>query len=188
MSKITIQLMFDEQLAKLKGSKVEYSILPSGAAAGLRFDVTKGAPEEFKDVVRSLSDALALLTIPYPDKPLGAGAYFMVTSRDEIQGLDLVTYRMVKVKQVTPTDATLDVSTKRYAASRTIDFPGLPPEIEKNLAEFQANSDGTVELAAGALLPGKGQMNSVLAAQIGAQDSKQRGMLQFQTRAQLDLK
>jgi hypothetical protein len=178
----------DAQLAKLKGSKVEYSILPSGAGAGFRFDVTKGAPEEFKDVVRSLSDALGMLTIPYPDKPLGAGAYFMVTSREDVQGMDLVTYRMVKVKQVTEAGATLDVSTKRYAASRAIDFPGLPPEIEKNLAEFQASSDGSVELGKGAILPGKGQVSSVLAAQIGAQDSKQRGMMQFQTRTQLDLK
>jgi len=178
----------DAQIAKLKGSKLEYSILPSGAGAGFRFDVPKGAPDDFRDVVRSLSDALALVTIPYPDKPLGAGGYFMVTSRDEVMGLDLVTYRLIKVKQVTAEVATLDVSTKRYAASRTFDFPGLPPEIDKNLAEFQATSEGTVELPAGALLPTKGQINSVLAAQLGAADVKQRPMLQLQTRAQFDLK
>jgi hypothetical protein len=178
----------DSQIAKLKGSKLEYSILPGGAGAGFRFDVPKGAPDDFRDVVRSLSDALALVTIPYPDKPLGAGGYFMVTSRDEVMGLDLVTYRLIKVKQVTADSATLDVSTKRYAASRTFDFPGLPPDIDKNLAEFQATSDGTVELPVGALLPTKGQLNSVLAAQLGAPDAKQRPMLQLQTRAQLDLK
>ena len=138
--------------------------------------------------MRSLSDALALVTIPYPDKPLGSGAYFMVTSRDELMGVDLVSYRLVKVKQITPEGATLEVSTKRYAASRTFDFPGLPPDIDKNLAEFQATSDGTVELPLGALLPTKGQMNSVLVAQLGAPDAKQRPMLQLQTRAQLDLK
>ena len=178
----------DVQLAKLKGSKIEYSILPSGAGAGFRFDVPKGAPEEFKDVVRSLSDALALLTIPYPDKPLGAGAYFMVTSRDDLMGLDLVSYRMIKVKEVTPTGVTLDVNTKRYAASRSFDFPGLPPEIDKTLAEFQANSEGTVQYPTGALLPTQGEVSSVLAAQLAAKDPKQRAMLQFQTRAQLDLK
>jgi hypothetical protein len=178
----------DTQLAKLKGSKLEYSILPGGAGAGFRFDVPKGAPDDFRDVVRSLSDALALLTIPYPDKPLGAGGFFMVTSRDELMGLDLVTYRLVKVKQVTAEGATLDVSTKRYAATRTFDFPGLPPDIDRNLAEFQATSEGTVELPLGALLPTKGQISSVLAAQLGAADAKQRPMLQLQTRAQLDLK
>jgi hypothetical protein len=178
----------DTQIAKLKGSKLEYSILPGGAGAGFRFDVPKGAPDDFRDVIRSLSDALALLTIPYPDKPLGAGGYFMVTSRDELMGLDLVTYRLIKVKQVTAEGATLEVSTKRYAANRTFDFPGLPPDIDRNLAEFQATSDGTVELPLGALLPTKGQLSSVLAAQLGAADAKQRPMLQLQTRTQLDLK
>jgi hypothetical protein len=178
----------DEALAKLKGSKVEYSILPGGAGAGFRFDTPKTAPAEFKDVVRSLSDALALLTIPYPDKPLGAGGFFMVTSRDDLLGLDLVTYRMIKVKEVTPQGVTLDVNTKRYAANRTFDFPGLPPEIDKNLAEFQATSEGTVQYPLGALLPTQGQVSSVLAASLGAKDPGKRGMLQLQTRAQLDLK
>jgi hypothetical protein len=178
----------DEQLGKLKGAKVEYSILPSGAGAGFRFDTPKGAPEEFKDVVRSLSDALALLTIPYPDKPLGAGGFFMVTSREDLLGLDLVTYRMIKVKEVTPTGVTLDVNTKRYAANRVFDFPGLPPEIDKNLAEFQASSEGTLQYPLGALIPTQGTVNSVLAAQLGAKEPGKRAMLQFQTRAQLDLK
>lgn len=178
----------NEQLAKLKGSKVDYSILPGGAGAGFRFDSPKGAPEEFKDVVRALSDSLSLLTIPYPDKALGAGGYFMVTSRDDFLGLDLVTYRMIKVKEVTAQGVTLDVSTKRYAANRVFDFPGLPPNIDKNLAEFQATSEGTVQLPLGALLPTQGEVSSVLAAQLGAKDPKQRAVLQFQTRAQLNLK
>lgn len=178
----------DAQIAKLKGSRIEYSILPGGAGAGFRFDVPKDAPPDFRDMVRSLSDAIALLTIPYPDKPLGAGGYFMVTSRDEFLGLDLVTYRLVKVKQVSAEGATLDVSTKRYAASRSFDLAGLPADIDKNLAEFQATSEGSIELSLGAVLPGKGQVSSVLAAQLGAAERKQRAMLQLQSRAQLDLK
>ena len=178
----------NEQLAKLKGSKVEYTILPGGAGAGFHFDSPKGAPEEFKDVVRALSDSLSLLTIPYPAKPLGAGGYFMVTSRDDFLGLDLVTYRMIKVKEVTAQGVTLDVSTKRYAANRVFDFPGLPPNIDKNLAEFQATSEGSVQLPLGALVPTQGEVSSVLAAQLGAKDPKQRAVLQFQTRAQLNLK
>lgn len=185
----------DEKLGKLKGSKVEYSLLPGGAGAGFRFDAPKAAPEEFRDVVRSLSDALGLLTIPYPDKPLGAGGYFMVTSRDDFLGLDLVTYRLVKVKQVTPQGATLEVNTKRYAASRTFDFPGLPEGIDKNLSQFQSTSEGTVELPVGALIPTKGEINSVLAAELGAAPlptappgKQPHAVLQFQMRAQLDLK
>src|SRR5262249_16735496 len=147
------------------------------------------APQDFRDMVRSLSDTLALLTMPYPDKPLGAGGYFMVTSRDDFLGIDLVTYRLVKVKSVTPEGATLDVSTKRYAASRSFDLPGLPRDIDETLGEFQSTSEGTVEYPLGALMPTKGQINSVLAAALGAQDAnKQKLMLQVQSRAQLELK
>ncbi|HEX2872141.1 MAG TPA: hypothetical protein VHP33_12810 [Polyangiaceae bacterium] len=179
---------YDEKLAKLKGSKVEYTILPGGAGAGFRFETPKNAPDEFKDVIRSLSDSLSLLTMPYPDKPLGAGGFFMVTSRDDFLSLDLVTYRMIKVKEVTPEGVTLDVSTKRYAANRSFDFPGLPPDIDKTLGEFQAVSEGTVKYPQGALLATQGEVSSMLAAQLGGKDPKQRAVLQFQTRAQLNLK
>jgi hypothetical protein len=178
----------DTSIAKLKGSKVEYSIVPGGAGAGFRLDIPKGAPDEFKDVVRGLSESISMLTIPYPEKALGAGGYFMVTSRDEFLGLDLVTYRMIKVKEVTPEGATLDVSTKRYAATRSFDLPGLPPNIDKTLAEFQSASDGSVKYPLGGLLPTQGEISSVLAAQLGGKDVKQRAVLQFQTRTQLNLK
>ncbi|RYZ10149.1 MAG: hypothetical protein EOO73_00805 [Myxococcales bacterium] len=175
----------DDQVAKVKGSKVEYTLSPNGTPGPLKVAASKGAPEDF---VRSLSDALGLLSIPYPDKPLGAGGFFMVTSRDELMGMDLVTYRMVKVKEVTPEGVTLDVNTKRYAASRTLELPGMPPDMDKNLFQFDAMSEGTVRLPLGAVLPTQGEINSVLAAQFAAADPKRRPAIQLQSRAQLDLK
>jgi hypothetical protein len=64
----------------------------------------------------------------------------------------------------------------------------VPSEVDKNLAEFQATSEGTVQYPLGALLPTQGEVSSMLAAQLAAKDPKQRAMLQFQSRAQLDLK
>ena len=178
---------YDEKLAKLKGSKVEYTISPGGAGSGFRYESPKTAPDEFKDVIRSLSDSLSLLTMPFPDKPLGAGGFFMVTSRDDFSAVDFVTYRMVKVKEVTPAGVTLDVSTKRYAADRTFNFPGLPPDMDKTLGQFQSVSQGTIKYPLGALLATQGEVTSVLVAQLG-KDPKQAVVLQFQTRAELDLK
>lgn len=175
----------DEQLAKLKGSKVEYTLAPNGAVSAMRIDVAKGAPD---DIVHSLSDSLGLLSIPFPEQPLGAGGYFMVTSRDDLMGLDLVTYRMIKVKEVTPEGVTLDVNTKRYSASRTLELPGMPPDIDKTLFQFDALSEGTVRITPGALLPGSGEISSLLGAQFAAPDPKRRPSIQLQTRTQLDLK
>ncbi len=175
----------DDQVAKVKGSKVEYTLAPNGTASAFKVEPSKGAPEDF---VRSLSDVLTLVTMPYPDKPIGAGGFFMVTSRDELMGMDLVTYRMVKVKEVTPEGVTLDVNIKRYAASRTLELPGMPPDMDKNLFQFDAMSEGTVRVPPGALLPTQGEINSVLAAQFTAPDPKRRPTIQLQSRAQLDLK
>jgi hypothetical protein len=175
----------DEQLARLKGSKVEYSVLPNGAATGMRLDIAKGAPD---DILHSLSDAVGLLTIPYPEQPIGVGGYFMVTSRDELLGLDLVTYRMIKVKEVTPEGVTLDVNTKRYSASRKLELPGMPADIDKTLFQFEAAAEGTVRVAPGALLPGQGELKSGLAAVFAAADPKRRPSIQLQTSAQLNLK
>jgi hypothetical protein len=175
----------DEQLGRMKGSKLEYSVLPNGAATGMRLEAAKGAPD---DLLHSLSDALGLLTMPYPEQPIGVGGYFMVTSRDELLGLDLVTYRMIKVKEVTPEAVTLDMSTKRYSASRTLELPGMPPDIDKTLFQFEAVAEGTVRVAPGALLPGQGEIKSALGAVFAAADPKRRPSIQLQTGTQLDLK
>lgn len=175
----------DDQLGRLKGSKVEYGLTPNGAISAMRLEVAKGAPD---DIVHALADSIGLLTIPYPEQPLGVGGFFMVTSRDELMGLDLVTYRMVKVKEITPEGVTLDVNTKRYSASRTFDLPGMPPDIDKTLFQFEAVAEGTVRTTPGALLPGQGQISSLLGAQFAAADPKRRPGIQLQTRTQLDLK
>jgi len=179
----------DQLVGKLKGSKVDYDILPDGAGTGYRFEVPPGIQEpEIRDAIRALSDTLALLTIPYPDKPLGEGGYWMVTSRGELFGLDLVTYRLIKLEKVTPDAVVLKVNTKRYSADTRFELPGLPANIPPTLVEFQANSDGVLQLTPGAPFPQSGQIESVLAAALGSAGAKQRGVFQQQSRAQISLK
>ena len=179
----------EQQIAKLKGSRVDYEVLPNGAGTGYRFEVAAGAQgAELRDTIRSLSDTLSLITIPYPAKPLGEGGFWMVTSRGELFGLDLVTYRLIKVEKVGPSSVTLKVNTKRYAADSHFELPGLPPNIPPNMVEFQANSDGVLELPQGAAIPQSGKIESVLAAALGQPGVKQRGVFQLQSRAQISLK
>jgi hypothetical protein len=162
-------------------------VLPNGAGTGYRYQVAPGvAPND--ETIQSLSDTLALLTIPYPDKPLGEGGFWMVTSRGELFGLDLVTYRLIKVEKVSADSVTLKVNTRRYAADTRFELPGLPPDIPPTLAEFQANSEGLLTLAQGAAIPQSGQIESLLEAALGGAGSKQRGGIQLRSRAQVSLK
>ncbi|MFZ5889932.1 MAG: hypothetical protein ACOY0T_02600 [Myxococcota bacterium] len=176
----------EEQIAKLKGSKVEYEVAADGAGSNYRFEVPKAAPADLADLVRSLSDVVAVVTVPFPDKPVGVGAFWMATSREGVLGLDLVTYRLIKVERIEGQKLTLNVNTKRYSASPSFDLPGLAPNAPRSLAEFQALAEGTVEVVAGKGFPVGGTQNSALGAQLqDPANPRARGMLEIRTRADL---
>jgi hypothetical protein len=178
----------EEQVKKLRGSKIEYQVAPDGAGSGFRYEAPKGLPPELEDIVRALSDGLAMVTLPYPDKPVGAGGFWMATSRDGVMGLDLVTYRMVKVESAAADKVSLSVNTKRYSASPTFDLPGLPPDAPRSLAEFQSMGEGQLELQPGRGFPSGGSQNAVLGASLQSPSNPaQRGMLEVRTRIELKL-
>lgn len=175
----------EDGVARLKGAKVEYLVLPDGAGTGFRFDVPKGAPSDLSDVVRSLSDLLAVITLPYPNKPVGVGALWMATSRDTALGLDVVTYRLVKVEKATPNSVVIGINTKRYAADSNFQIPGLPPDAPRSMQEFQALAEGTLELEPGKDFPVAGRQESALGAALGSPDRPdQRGMFEIRMRAE----
>lgn len=174
---------FAREVASLKGSKVEYQVLPDGGGTNFRFSLPKGI--EGEDTIRALSDTLAIVTLPVPDKPVGAGAYWMATSRDESFGVDLVTYRLVRVEKIEGDKVTLNVNTKRYSASPTLDLVGLPPDLPRELVDFQALAEGTLEFRPGSGFPASGVQSSALGAAVGKPNQPPQS-LQLRTSAKLD--
>jgi hypothetical protein len=171
------------QAAALKGARVDYDVLPDGSGSGYRYEVPPGA-EGLKDYVRTMADVLALVTLPVPATPLGQGAYWMTTSREGVFGLDLVTYRLIKVETLEGDRATLSVGTRRYATNNQLTLEGLPEDAPKDLQEFESKSEGKLELRVGVPFPVGGELNSVLGAVLGAEGPKQ-GTLQLRSRAGL---
>jgi len=174
-------------VSKLKGSRVEYQVGSAGTALNLRTEIPKGVDPGFRDPVQALSDLLIGVALPFPSKPVGVGGFWMVTSRDLMMGLDVVTYRMVKVEKIEGTQVTLSVNTKRYAASPAFDIEGLPPDAPKVMAEFRAAGEGKITVGAGESFPKTGELQSMIGAALGPVDAKQRPMVQVQTRASFDL-
>src|SRR5690606_13991468 len=149
-------------LAKLRGSEVRFELWPNGGATGLRTEVKAGAPADLNDLVRALGDAVATVVLPYPDEPIGAGGYWMATSRDGLMGLDLVTYRLIRVKSIADGVATLNVSTKRYAAGTEFTLAGVQGRF--TLEELQSGGDGSLRYRPGTSLPLRGKVQLNLAA------------------------
>ncbi len=178
-------------VAKLKGSRIDYQIGPDGAGANFRIDASKTVDPAFRDALQGLSDTLSVLALPYPSKPVGLGAYWMVTSRDTVIGLDVVTYRLVKVEKVEGTNVEVSLNTKRYAASSAFNVEGLPPEAPHVMGEFRAGAEGKLTIAAGEAFPKSGDLQSLVGAALGdeppagppGQPKAQRPMVQVQSRA-----
>jgi len=174
-------------VGKLKGSRVEYLVGPDGTASSPKTEMSKGADPSFRDPLQALSDLLVNVALPFPSKPVGVGAYWMVTSRDVILGLDVVTYRLVKVEKIEGNHVSLSVNTKRYAASPSFEIEGLPPEAPKFMSEFRSQGEGKISVAAGEAVPSDGELQSMIGAALGPADAKQRPMVQVQTRASFTL-
>lgn len=177
------------ELGKLKGSKVEYRVSKSGAGNDFRYTLAKGADPGLDNALRSLTEALSTMTLPFPDKPLGAGAYFMAVTREESVGAEVVAYRLVKVTDVKGDRVTLSINTKRYATSSRFDMPGVPKELGKlSLQEFESTADGRLELQKGVALPITGELTQVLNVGVKAEKQPNQPLgLQAQARARFQL-
>jgi len=174
-------------VSKLKGARVEYQVGADGTAVNLRSEIPKGVDPGFRDPVQALGDLLVGVTLPFPRKPIGLGGYWMVTSREVAMGLDVVTYRMVKVEKIEGTLVTLSVNTKRYAASPAFDIEGLPPDAPKTMGEFRSAGEGKISVVVGEAVPKEGDLQAMIGAALGPADAKQRPMVQVQTRASFQL-
>lgn len=147
---------------KLRGSEVRFELWPNGGATALRTEVKPGAPPELSDVVRALGDAIATVVLPYPDEAIGAGGYWMVTSRDGLMDLDLVTYRLIRVESIADGVATLQVSAKRYAAGTEFAMAGVDGRF--TLEELQSGGEGSLRYRPGTSLPVRGKVQVTLGA------------------------
>jgi hypothetical protein len=176
-----------QAVSKLKGSRVEYQVAADGAASNVHSEIPKGVDPGYRDPIQALSDLLVGLTLPFPSKPVGVGAYWMVTSRDIVMGLDVVSYRLIKVEKIEGSAVSLSLNTKRYAASPAFDLEGLPPDAPRVMAEFRSQSEGKLTVSPGEGFPQSSEIQSMIGAALGAADAKQRPMVQVQSRATLTL-
>ena len=157
----------DQLVKKMKGSRIGFRVLPSGASDDFGSDLAKDAAKDLDSLLRPMSEVLAAVTMPYPDKPVGKGAFWMVTSRENVMGTDVVTYRLVKLEELTDGIATLNLSIKRYAASTSLQLPGIPPGAK--LEQFQSVSEGKLMVNPTApLLPTSGSLRQTFLAMLDA--------------------
>ena len=176
-------------LENLKDVVVRYRLTPVGVPTDVAIEYPKKSSDAIELVTGALLDAVMGMTLPLPDKPVGAGAYWMVTDRTRSSGVDVVRYRVAKVVKIEDKTATLSLDVRQYAANSGFALPGMPKEIQVSLEKYEAQGKGEVSLGPDAFLPGKGQINVVMQSLLSSpqqqQQPGQRLMIQTDVRAAL---
>lgn len=175
-----IDKTIEADVAKLKGTRIDYVLLPDGSGQDYKLELPKGHVPDLANWAQTLKDAIALVTLPVPEKPVGVGAYWMVKTREGVLGLDLVSYRLAKVEAIKDGVATLSLNTKRYSAVSTLDLAGLPPGVPKEMSDFQSMSEGRLEYKIGSAFPLGGDISSALAVGLGTPTLNARNQVRQQ--------
>lgn len=145
---------FIKQISELKGGKVTFSMAPNGGGYGFTAELPSSAKPELRDLLDTVSEGLSLLAMPVPTEPVGAGAFWMVVSREKSTGFGLVSYQMAKLTRADAKAAEFEFDTRRYAIGHAID-PTLLPEGagQANLKEMSAGAKGRVRVVVDSRLP-----------------------------------
>ncbi len=172
------------EIAKLKGSSVEFVTSPRGASKGFRFALGGDNPG-LVPLVMGGAEALASVVLPYPEQPVGSGAFWMVKSRETLNGAQVLAYRMVKVSQVSGDAAQLEVVTRRYLLEAALPMASLPPH---RVRQFESEGKATLSVRAGTAYPTEAEVEDTFTAILSLNERpNQPAPLQSEVHAKLQL-
>lgn len=150
------------QLSRMKGSKIDFSVMGGGVGVDFTQQLAKGATPELDMVLRAVAEALEATAVGFPKEAVGPGGYWLITTRGNAGGAEVIAYRLVKLEKVVGDQLTLSVSTKRYSVSQKVEIPGLPPGAE--LDQYQSTTEAKLVLQKGEAIARSGTSKQTLAA------------------------
>ena len=156
-----------DKLGKLKGTEMRYTLGPSAGVSDLGYTLAKEADAGLGEaVVKGLVDSISVSMPLLPSKPLGAGAYWMVTDRASTFGAEVVRYRVYHVEKVDKDGASLSVEVRQYAVKEDTDIGGQ----KMTLLQFQGPGKGKLDWISAALLTPRGEVSqrTVITGTVGA--------------------
>lgn len=142
------------EIRKLKGTELVFQTQNAAFVGEPAVTLSKAANPQLDTLVQAAGSGLSDAVLAFPKEPVGAGAFWKVTSRERLLGTDVLTYRLVKVVDVTDGQARLEVNTKRYLADGGIGLPGIE---SAKVHQFQAEGTGQLVVAANQSLPLEGR-------------------------------
>ncbi|MCC6646219.1 MAG: hypothetical protein IT374_11675 [Polyangiaceae bacterium] len=163
----------EKELGKLKGSVVAFSPSTVGASRP-ELRAEKDATGQLSLPLDGLAASLFYGAVPPPPAPVGKGGFWIAGSRQRLNGFDVVTYRMYKVKEIDGDKVTLTLEGHSYAASGETTLPGIQKGTQ--LAQFESTAQGELVVRAGAALAESADLQSVMTAVFGQEGQPGRAL------------
>ncbi|NUQ74029.1 MAG: hypothetical protein HUU21_10780, partial [Polyangiaceae bacterium] len=165
---VTAQVEVPEDLTKavtaLKGSQIRFLMTPDGAATHFTRELSKGADRVLDAELETIIEAFSTILAPMPQKPVGVGAYWMVTDRGRSLGAEMVRYRVFRVLSAGAEGAKLAVELRQYSTAPSLNVPDQQGgQMALQLDKFDSQGKGEVNWAGG-FLPSASDMQSQVQA------------------------
>lgn len=170
-----------EQIGKIKGTEIRWTASAERGATDVAYAMAKGADSGLTALLNPLVEAIGLSTPPLPAKPVGVGAYWMVTDRVTSAIVDVVRYRVFRVEKIEKDRATLSMEIRQYAVKNEVDAGGGQ---KLAIDQFESTGKGRTEWTAQGLLPANSEAQ-VRMGVAGRIQTGQQGMLQTDFQAKM---
>ncbi len=176
-------------LEKLKGSQIHFSVRSDGTPADFSQELAKGADKGVESVLGALVEATQVLLSPVPQKPVGAGAYWMVTDRAQSAAGEMVRYRVFRLVSLEGENAKLSIEVRQYAAKPTLSVAAGPQNNNMDLPidRFESRGKGDISRSAASFLPQSGEVQSQTVALVIA-PGNQRAQVQSEMSVRISSK
>lgn len=170
------------EIAKLSGSTIERVVAANGAPISLERKLAGNNPD-LEPILTGGAEALSSALLQFPEVPVGAGAFWMVKSRETANGAAVLAYRMVKLVELGPAGAKLTVNTRRYLLDSVLPLAGLPPH---RVRRFESEGDATLTVRPGVGYPDAGDVRDTFMALVATNDRPNQALpIQSELSAQI---
>ena len=156
-------------LDAMKGGTIDFTMTKTGPSRFARKFAT--APDaqslQLLDLeFGAIEDTLTAMYTPAPEKPVGEGAFWMVTDRRSSYGSDVVRYRLFRVVKIDGDQATLSIELRQYAAdpsSTLLAALGMPDAV---MGAYAVDGKGVTLVVPNSRWPNQGLLQQRMAAQV----------------------
>jgi hypothetical protein len=162
---VTAQMEVPEDLTKaitsLKGSQIRFFMTPDGATGDFTRELAKGAEKALDAELGAIIEVFSTILAPVPPKPVGVGAYWMVTDRGKTLGAEVVRYRVFRVVSAGAEGTKLAVELRQYSTEPSLNVPNQQGgEMSLALDKFDSQGKGEVTWGPAGFLPAAGEMQT----------------------------